>query len=44
MDGCRSVTNLDFSGPIVRLSIGLEDPADLIADLAAGLARYEALF
>ena len=44
MDGCRSVTSLDFSGPIVRLSIGLEDPADLIADLAAGLARYEALF
>jgi cystathionine beta-lyase len=44
IDGCRSVTTLDFVGPIVRLSIGLEDPGDLIADLAAGLARYEALF
>ncbi len=42
MDGCRSVTTLPFTGPIVRLSIGLEDPADLIADLSAGLARYEA--
>ena len=42
MDGCRSVTTLPFTGPIVRLSIGLEDPVDLIADLAAGLARYEA--
>ena len=42
MDGCRSVTTMPFTGPIVRLSIGLEDPVDLIADLAAGLARYEA--
>ena len=25
-------------GPLVRLSIGLEDPADLIADLIAGFA------
>lgn len=44
MDGCRSVTTLDFAGPLVRLSIGLEDPDDLIADLSAGLARYEAQF
>lgn len=44
MDGCRSVTTLPFAGPIVRLSIGLEDPDDLIADLAQGLARYEAQF
>jgi cystathionine beta-lyase len=29
-------------GPLIRLSIGLEDPADLIADLEAGLARYSA--
>jgi cystathionine beta-lyase len=29
-------------GPLVRLHIGLEDPADLIADLEAGLARYTA--
>jgi cystathionine beta-lyase len=35
---------LPFAGPIVRLSIGLEDPDDLIADLAQGLARYEAQF
>jgi len=27
-------------GPMVRLHIGLEHPDDLIADLAAGLARY----
>jgi cystathionine beta-lyase len=26
-------------GPLVRLSIGLEDPADLIADLEQALAR-----
>ena len=44
MDGCRSVTTLPFTGPIVRLSIGLEDPDDLIADLAEGLARHEAQF
>ena len=44
MDGCRSVITLPFAGPIVRLSIGLEDPDDLIADLAQGLARYEAQF
>lgn len=27
-------------GPLVRLSIGLEDPSDLITDLKAGLARF----
>ena len=26
-------------GPLIRLHIGLEDPADLIADLEAGFAR-----
>jgi cystathionine beta-lyase len=31
----------DFGGPSVRLSIGLEDPADLIADLARGLAALQ---
>jgi cysteine-S-conjugate beta-lyase len=36
----RSVTQRSDAGPIVRLQIGLEDPADLIADLAAGLARF----
>ncbi len=29
----------DVSGPLVRFHIGLEDPDDLIADLAAGLER-----
>lgn len=28
------------SGPVVRLSIGLEDPDDLIADLDSALAEY----
>ncbi|MFC3579420.1 cystathionine beta-lyase [Sphingomonas hylomeconis] len=37
----RSVTRRDDAGPLVRLQIGLEDPDDLIADLAAGLARFE---
>ena len=32
----------DEGGPLVRLHIGLEDPADLIADLDAGLQRYSA--
>ncbi|TPG49838.1 cystathionine beta-lyase [Sphingomonas glacialis] len=36
----RSVTRRADAGPLVRLQIGLEDPADLIADLAAGLARF----
>lgn len=30
-------------GPLVRLSIGLEDPADLIADLEQGFAAWSAL-
>ena len=44
LTGIRSATSTDAGGQIVRLSIGLEDPADLIADLAAGLDRYEAQF
>ena len=36
----RTVTTPDFAGPLVRLQIGLEDPADLIADLARGLAAF----
>jgi cystathionine beta-lyase len=36
----RSVTDRKEEGPMVRLHIGLEDPEDLIADLAAGLAAY----
>ncbi|WP_439532717.1 cystathionine beta-lyase [Polymorphobacter sp.] len=38
--GNRTATAPAFAGPLIRLSIGLEDPADLIADLEAGLARY----
>lgn len=36
----RSVTRWEAEGPMVRLQIGLEDPEDLIADLAAGLDRF----
>ena len=36
----RTAPTPDVPGPLVRLPIGLEDPADLIADLAAGLARF----
>jgi len=38
----RSVTRRTDAGPVVRLQIGLEDADDLIADLAAGLARFRA--
>ncbi len=38
----RSVTKLEEEGPMVRLHIGLEDPEDLIQDLAAGFAAYGA--
>jgi cystathionine beta-lyase len=34
----RTATQWRAEGPLVRLSIGLEDPADLIADLDRGLA------
>ncbi len=40
LDGIRSLPQTPLPGPIIRLSIGLEDPADLIPDLTAGLARY----
>ena len=40
-DPTRTATNPAFEGPLVRLHIGLEDPDDLIADLAAGLSRWE---
>lgn len=39
----RTATRWQAEGPAVRLHIGLEDPADLIADLEAGLARFRAL-
>ncbi|MGL5908051.1 MAG: PLP-dependent transferase, partial [Shewanella sp.] len=38
----RSVTHWDASKPLIRLHIGLEDPADLIADLSAGFDRFNA--
>lgn len=38
----RTATTPDFAGPLVRLQIGLEDSADLIADLARGLDRFRA--
>lgn len=38
----RTATRWQAEGPLVRLQIGLEDPADLIADLEAGLARFGA--
>ena len=40
--GLRTATRWDAEGPVVRFHIGLEDPADLIADLARGLARFDA--
>jgi len=38
----RSATAWDPGGPTLRLHAGLEDPADLEADLAAGFARLAA--
>ncbi len=35
----RRVARWSEPGPLLRFSIGLEDPADLIADLEAGFAR-----
>lgn len=36
----RSAHKWEAPGPLVRLHIGLEDPADLIEDLDAGLKRF----
>jgi cystathionine beta-lyase len=41
-DPVRTASRPEFEGPLVRLHVGLEDPDDLIADLAAALARYGA--
>ncbi len=38
----RTAVPWEAEGVAVRLQIGLEDPADLIADLAAGLDRFRA--
>lgn len=40
-DPVRTATRQEWEGPLVRLHVGLEDPDDLIADLAGGLARFE---
>jgi cysteine-S-conjugate beta-lyase len=32
----------DYGGPVIRLNVGLEDPADLIADLRRGLDAFAA--
>jgi len=37
----RTVSHWEAGGPSLRLYVGLEDPDDLIADLAEGLARLE---
>ena len=39
----RSATQWDASKPLIRLHIGLENPADLIADLSAGFERFNAV-
>jgi cystathionine beta-lyase len=41
-DNLRTVAQRDHGGPLVRLHIGLEDPDDLIADLAQALSSYPA--
>lgn len=41
-DPVRTATKWSAEGPLVRLHIGLEDPDDLIDDLARALARYPA--
>ncbi len=38
----RSVSTRQYSGPLVRLQIGLEDADDLIADIETGLSRFRA--
>lgn len=40
----RTATRWPAGGPVLRVNIGLEDEADLKADLAAGLERYSAQF
>ena len=40
----RTVTKVPYAGAMLRLSIGLEHPDDLIADLSRALDRYEAQF
>lgn len=39
--GLRTATKWEAEGPVIRLHIGIEDEADLIADLEKGLARFD---
>ena len=39
----RTATNWQAEGPLIRLHVGLENPADLIADIEAGFRRIKAL-
>ncbi|MGY9056876.1 MAG: cystathionine beta-lyase [Alphaproteobacteria bacterium] len=41
--GNRTATEWNPPGPLLRLHIGLENPADLIADIEAGFARMKAV-
>ena len=40
-DGVRTATSAQPEGAVLRCSIGLEDPDDLIADLESGLLRLQ---
>ena len=40
--GIRTARPWAAEGPAIRLHIGVEDPDDLIADLARGLDRFAA--
>jgi len=42
-DGTRTANKPEYEGPLVRLHVGLENPDDLIADLAQALAKYPAV-
>ncbi|NND00955.1 MAG: cystathionine beta-lyase [Gammaproteobacteria bacterium] len=37
----RSATGWSATGPLIRLHVGLEDPQDLISDLADGFTRFK---
>ncbi len=41
--GGRVITGQNYAGPVIRLQIGLEDTADLIADIEIGLAAAKAV-
>ena len=42
LESMRSAVPWQAEGPLVRIHAGLEDPGDLIADLAAGFERLGA--